>query len=117
MKKIVLLALVAALSAGVAALAQEAAPAVNNGAPEIVLSVSKGDIAFPHQKHQKALNDCNLCHKMYPKEKGVIARLKDAGKLEPKSVMKACIGCHRDRLEGKLSAGPTSCAKCHGTAP
>jgi len=92
--------------------------APKKGAAQIVVNGGpKGDIDFPHAKHQDTLKDCNVCHSQFAREPGVIVKLKAAGSLEPKAVMKACIACHKKRGEEKLSAGPTACAKCHGTAP
>lgn len=91
--------------------------APKTGAAQIVLKVeAKGDVAFPHAKHQATLKDCTLCHKQYGQEPGIIVKMKASGALEAKAVMKACIECHKKRIEAKMSAGPAACVKCHGTA-
>ena len=91
--------------------------APKKGAAQIVVNGGpKGDIAFPHAKHQDTLKDCSLCHAQFGQEPGVIVRLKAAGSLEPKAVMKACIACHKKGMEAGQKTGPTSCVKCHGTA-
>lgn len=87
----------------------------NKGAEEIKLyGGKKGDVLFPHHRHQAALEDCLTCHDIFPQETGSIDRLKAEGALKKKQVMnRKCTKCHRVlKKEGKPS-GPTSCKKCH----
>ncbi len=73
-----------------------------------------GDVAFPHQSHEKALKDCNACHSLFPQEKGAIADLQGKGKLKKQQVMnEQCIACHKDNESAGKAAGPTSCSACH----
>ncbi|MCP4747465.1 MAG: cytochrome c3 family protein [Desulfobacteraceae bacterium] len=75
---------------------------------------SRGPVPFPHLKHQKALNDCNVCHGVFDQQAGSIEKLKQEGKLVKKQVMnKQCIKCHRTAKKEDKSSGPTSCKKCH----
>ena len=87
----------------------------NNGAENITLDGgSRGRIMFPHHRHQEALKDCQVCHKLFPKEKDGIKRLKSEGKLNRKQVMNTlCVKCHKaNAREGKRS-GPRTCTQCH----
>lgn len=74
---------------------------------------------FPHDKHTKALADqtCSACH---PKEKDRFVfkfqRLKDGGYEMDKALYhEKCAGCHQERSEKQLSAGPltSQCRLCH----
>lgn len=84
------------------------------GAENLVLQGGQfGNIFFPHKKHHGVLNDCNLCHNLFPKIKGSIARLKAKGSLRRRQVMGQCTSCHFARLRKGQKAGPTSCGGCH----
>lgn len=74
----------------------------------------RGKVPFSHHLHQEILDDCNICHSIFPQESGAIESLKRKGKLESKQVMnRSCIRCHRVyRLAGKPH-GPITCSKCH----
>jgi hypothetical protein len=87
----------------------------NRGAEQIALhGGSRGDIAFPHHRHQEALSDCMICHQTFPQQKGAIDAMKKSGELKPKQVMtKLCINCHRAKEKAGEKAGPTACNKCH----
>lgn len=87
----------------------------NKGAEEIVLPAgSKGDVQFPHLTHQNNVKDCNVCHELFPQEKGAIVKLKADGKLKRKQVMNTqCLKCHREKKREGVATGPTSCSKCH----
>ncbi|MFO7748974.1 MAG: cytochrome c3 family protein [Desulfobacteraceae bacterium] len=75
---------------------------------------SRGMISFPHSLHQNALEECTVCHSIFPMEKGSIDRLKAEGTLKKKQVMyRSCIQCHRDKKKAGESYGPTSCSQCH----
>lgn len=103
-----------ALIAG-AALAMSADSGQVKGAAEMVLTGGKrGDVPFPHQRHQEILVDCNSCHAVFPQEKGAIDALKAEGKLKPKHVMnKQCTKCHKEKKRAGEKAGPTTCTACH----
>jgi hypothetical protein len=73
----------------------------------------RGTVHFPHRKHQTTLNNCKICHDIFPQKLGVIKDLKDQGQLEKKRVMNHCRDCHRSRSKERKKAGPTSCRKCH----
>jgi len=87
----------------------------NKGAAQITLDGgSRGVVLFPHHRHQNALNDCKICHTLFPQEQGGIARLKQDGKLVKKQVMnKHCIKCHKAKKKDGIKTGPTTCSKCH----
>lgn len=88
----------------------------NRGAKDIVIPSTKGDVPFPHHTHQTVLgmDQCNLCHDLFPQTPGSIAELKAQGKLEKKQVMnKKCIKCHNEKKNAGLKTGPTSCSACH----
>ncbi len=92
------------------------AAAVENKGTEIISldGGSRGAVSFPHQRHQNALGDCNVCHALFPQEPGAIVRLKQEGKLAGKQVMnKNCIRCHRAEKRAGKKAGPVSCTQCH----
>ena len=73
----------------------------------------KGDITFPHNKHQKALKDCTICHNLFPKKTGAITEMITNGKLQKKQVMDHCLACHRKMKNDGEKTGPTSCSQCH----
>jgi DNA-directed RNA polymerase alpha subunit len=86
------------------------------GAEEMVLEGGKaGTVPFPHRRHQEALKeDCQVCHELFPQQKGSIEALKAEGKLESKQVMnRLCTSCHRQYRRQGINAGPTTCSKCH----
>ncbi len=87
----------------------------NKGAEQIPLAGgTQGVVTFPHYRHQNALGDCMVCHKLFPQTKGSIAKAQAEGKLEKKQVMNTlCIQCHRDLRDAGKKAGPVICAKCH----
>lgn len=73
-----------------------------------------GNVPFPHHRHQAVLNDCNVCHDLFPQERGAIEALKAKGELKKKHVMsKHCIKCHRKMKKSGDKTGPTSCRTCH----
>ena len=88
----------------------------DRGEAEIMLKGgSRGEVLFPHHRHQEALKeDCQTCHELFPQKRGSIEALKSEGKLEPKYVMnKLCTGCHRQYRREGIDAGPTTCSQCH----
>ena len=98
-----------------AALAMSSKAVENRGAAEITINGGKrGDVPFPHQQHQEKLVECNICHAVFPREKGAIDALKAEGKLKPKQVMnKQCTKCHKEKKRAGEKAGPTTCKSCH----
>lgn len=75
---------------------------------------SRGMVPFPHSLHQTTLEDCTVCHSIFPMEKGSIDRLKAEGTLKKKQVMyRSCMECHRDKKKAGENSGPTSCSQCH----
>ena len=57
----------------------------NKGAQEIELAAGKrGNVPFPHRRHQEKLVDCNICHTVFEQKAGSIEELKAQGKLKPK---------------------------------
>ncbi len=110
MARTMIFVLVLTLAGAITALAVE-----NRGPAEMRLDGgSRGVVPFPHQRHQDTLGDCDVCHTLFPKEQGGIARLKREGVLVKKQVMKKhCIQCHQSKKKTGETAGPTKCAKCH----
>lgn len=71
------------------------------------------EVTFPHHEHQAVVKDCNVCHRMFPREQGAIQAMQKKGTLEKKAVMNHCMDCHKEqRMAGKPS-GPLSCTDCH----
>ena len=87
----------------------------NQGATEIILEGgTSGRVAFPHQRHQEKLTDCNICHAAFPQKAGAIEDLKAQGKLAKKQIMnEQCTKCHREKKQAGEKAGPTTCTTCH----
>lgn len=74
----------------------------------------RGDVPFPHRRHQERLADCNVCHAVFPRQQDSIKTMQAAGTLFPKAVMnKQCIKCHRAEKSAGNPSGPTTCSKCH----
>ena len=100
MKKFVLLQILGffTLAAAISIAAQDMGAAKENkGAPHIVLFGGRtASVPFSHQIHQNILGDCNLCHKLFPKNSGAIQNLISGGKLQKKAVMARCRACHRE---------------------
>lgn len=70
-------------------------------------------VTFPHHEHQATVNDCNVCHKMFPQEQGAIQAMQEKGALEKKAVMNHCMDCHKERKMAGEPSGPLSCTDCH----
>lgn len=85
------------------------------GAEEISLYGGKrGDVPFPHRRHQEVIRDCSVCHTLFPREMGVIEAYKKEKKLKAKQVMnKLCVKCHRTKAKAGEPTGPRSCNTCH----
>lgn len=89
--------------------------AVDSGADRMKLAGgSRGPVPFTHGDHQSRLQDCLVCHGVFPQVKGSIESLKSKGELEKKQVMnKLCIKCHRAEKQAGNAAGPLTCGQCH----
>jgi cytochrome c553 len=88
------------LIAAAALIVFTAGMALAAGPDTISLPSKKGNISFPHKKHQEQLKNCTLCH-----EKSA------GGKIEGLNMTwahKTCRGCHEEK-----KMGPTSCGDCH----
>lgn len=115
-KEVLIVLVVICLAFGWLVSAGATAETQQRGAADMVLKGgSRGEVPFPHRRHQAALNDeCQGCHEMFPQKKGSIEALKAEGKLEPKQVMnKLCTSCHRKYRREGIDAGPTVCSQCH----
>ncbi len=74
----------------------------------------RGNVPFPHARHQDNLKDCNLCHGVFPQATESIKRMKESGALQPKKVMNLqCIKCHKEEKRAGKPHGPVTCATCH----
>ena len=88
--------------------------AADKGAENIILFGGKtGEVPFPHAAHQNALEDCNVCHTLFPQRAGIVETLKREGKLKKKQLMKQCQSCHRKMKKTGEKTGPTRCKACH----
>ncbi len=86
----------------------------NSGAAEMILDGGdRGNITFPHSRHQNTLGVCGKCHDLFPKKSGAIQEMISQEKLAKKQVMNNCKNCHRDMKKAGEATGPTSCKKCH----
>ncbi len=97
--------------------------AVAGEGPEVItLKAKKGDITFPHHKHQK-ITKCGECHhgpNHSPYKPGMKIQTcdkchtKDFPNKKLNSVMKAmhknCRDCHKQH---KAEGAPTKCSGCH----
>ncbi len=106
----------AVLVVGFVATATAFGAEVNKGAKEEVIPAgSQGDVKFPHELHQQALQDCKACHALYPETPNAIPDMKQKGALKPKQVMnQQCVKCHNAKRAAGVKAGPVICSQCHG---
>lgn len=75
---------------------------------------TRGKVPFTHQLHQTRLEDCNVCHNMFPQEHDALKALKAKKVLKKKQVMnKLCISCHRKEKKAGRKYGPVKCSTCH----
>ena len=95
--------------------AANAVQAVNQGPEQItIFGGSQGKVPFPHRQHQDRLNDCNVCHGIFPQETDAMKKLKEQGALKPKKVMNLqCIRCHKEDKRASKPHGPVTCNTCH----
>jgi len=88
--------------------------AQNRGAENMLLfGGKKGDVPFPHNTHQVALQDCTKCHNLFTQKPGAIEKLKADKKLKAKQIMKQCRNCHKAKKKAGEKAGPIGCKACH----
>ncbi len=87
----------------------------DKGAANMILEGGKrGNVPFPHRQHQETLQDCQICHALFPQQAGSIETLKAAGTLKKKQVMnKQCTKCHRSKRKAGEKTGPVACKTCH----
>lgn len=95
-----------------------AAPGIsseNKGRKEMTLYGGKsGTVDFNHHLHQTLINDCQVCHKDFPQEKGALEAAQKTGSLKKKQVMNdTCLNCHREKKKAGEKTGPVSCKACH----
>lgn len=69
----------------------------------IELPAARGNIPFPHKKHQGMPINCSTCHEPGP------WKIKGLGKEWGHTV---CRGCH-----GDTTKAPINCSGCHSLAP
>ncbi|HCY85825.1 MAG TPA: cytochrome C [Desulfobacteraceae bacterium] len=73
-----------------------------------------GEVDFNHHLHQAVVEDCSVCHKDFPQEKGALEATKKIGQLKKKQVMNdTCLKCHRAKKKAGEKTGPVSCKQCH----
>jgi len=112
MKFVILAAVIVILIGGAAVLS---VANQDKGAEDIELfGGNRGNVSFPHHRHQETLGDCEICHSVFPQKTGSIEELKTKGELKKKYVMnKLCTKCHKERKKASEPSGPTTCSKCH----
>ena len=66
------------------------------------------DIHFPHHRHQNALDDCDVCHDLFPAKAGSIAELKAQGWLKKNRCWKSIASpvTSKEKLPGKKPDRP-----------
>ena len=108
--KLFVISIIAVLSIATIGIALE-----NKGAEELEMPGGvRGNVPFPHHRHQNALGNCDVCHLLFPQVRGSIEKLKAEGKLKKKHVMNTlCTKCHRQRKKAGKKSGPISCTTCH----
>ena len=75
---------------------------------------TRGNVPFPHHRHQETIGDCDLCHTVFPQKTGSIEELKAKGELKKKYVMnKLCTKCHKEKRRAGEKSGPVTCKQCH----
>ena len=109
-----LLVLIIALAMGLM-LPLPGVDAASQGPDQIdIYGGKRGKVPFPHAKHQESLNDCNVCHSVFPQKTDAIKTLKAEGAIKPKKVMNLqCIKCHKKAKRAGQPHGPVTCATCH----
>ena len=91
------------------------ASAANKGPANIdIFGGKSGKVPFPHAQHQARIQDCNVCHGVFPQEKDAIQTMKTQGAIKPKKVMNLqCIKCHKEEKRAGKPSGPLTCKTCH----
>ena len=85
-----------------------------SGKAEINLSTGKKkSVQFPHKTHQTKLQNCSLCHDMFPMEENSIKNMIDKGDVKKKTIMNNCKACHKKMKKAGETTGPTGCSGCH----
>jgi hypothetical protein len=82
-------------------------------------AMERPPVEFDHKAHTDALEveGCETCHRI--DEKGVlIPRLASGLEIDNRDDLidafhDSCMGCHRERSDEKLAAGPLTCGECH----
>ena len=119
-----LLILIAAVACGTVSAAEQPprqiAPAtVTMQFPEAFGEMQRPAVEFDHKAHTEALEaeGCEACHRI--DEKGVlIPSMKSGLEIDNRDDLidafhDSCVGCHRERSEETLAAGPMTCGECH----
>jgi len=114
-KAITIISITAVLVAGLSAALWAKPETVDKGADMMQLDSGRlPAVPFPHHLHQDRLNDCSVCHAMFPQTRGAIKELQDQGKIKKQEIMnKNCIACHKERKMAGKPSGPLSCMDCH----
>ena len=118
------LVLIAILVSGVGFAAEEpprqVTPAtVTMQFPEAFGEMQRPAVEFDHKAHTEALEveGCETCHRI--DDKGVLIPLMKLGlEIDNRDDLidayhESCLGCHRDRSDETLAAGPITCGECH----
>ena len=87
--------------------------------PEAFGEMQRPAVEFDHKAHTEALEaeGCEACHRI--DDKGVLIQLLKSGlEIDNRDDLiddfhNSCMGCHRERLEETLPAGPMTCGECH----
>lgn len=89
--------------------------AADTGPAEIdIYGGSLGNVPFPHAQHQERIEDCKVCHSVFPQEKDAIKKMIDNGAMKAKKVMNTqCIKCHKQEKRAGKPHGPLTCKTCH----
>ena len=106
---------IAIVTALISILSMAAANAADRGPNQIdIFGGERGKVPFPHAQHQNRLNDCKICHRVFPQETDAIKKLKAQGTLKKKKVMNLqCIKCHKQEKKAGKPYGPVTCSTCH----
>ena len=116
--------LLAVVTAGFVSAAEQPSRRVASATVTMQFPAAFGDmerppVEFDHKAHTDALEaeGCETCHRI--DEKGVlIPRLAAGLEIDNRDDLidafhDSCMGCHRERSDEKLAAGPLTCGECH----
>lgn len=87
-----------------------------NGADIIKLNPggAMAEVTFPHHAHQNVVNDCNVCHSVFPMTPGIIKEKIILQELRKQQVMHGtCLECHKAMKNAGEATGPVVCNQCH----